>query len=95
MNKEYLEAKVDLCLNQAEKDLKQEEIAKAIKNLERANSALSRLFGLKEEETLQERADRTNPYLLTTKEEVICTFCNDNSKSCRACDDSYEGEADE
>ena len=24
--------------------------------------------------------------------EVICTFCNDNSKSCRACDDSYEGE---
>jgi outer membrane protein TolC len=49
MNKEYLEAKVDLCLNQAEIDLQQEEIAKAIKNLERANSALSRLFGLREE----------------------------------------------
>jgi hypothetical protein len=48
MNKEYLEAKVDLCLNQAEKDLQQEEIARAIKNLERANSALSRLFGLAE-----------------------------------------------
>ena len=49
MNEEYLAAKANLCLNQAEKDLKQEEIAKAIKNLERANSALSRLFGLKED----------------------------------------------
>ena len=49
MNEEYLAAKANLCLNQAEIDLKQEEIAKAIKNLERANSALSRLFGLKEE----------------------------------------------
>ena len=48
MNKEYLEAKIDLCLNLAEEDLKQEEIARAIKNLERANSALSRLFGLEE-----------------------------------------------
>jgi hypothetical protein len=46
MNEEYLRAKANLCLNQAEIDLKQEEIAKAIKNLERANSALSRLFGL-------------------------------------------------
>jgi hypothetical protein len=72
MNREYLEAKVDLCLNQAEIDLQQEEIARAIKNLQRANSALSRLFGL--------------------GDEVICTFCNDNSKSCRACDDGYEGE---
>jgi hypothetical protein len=49
MNEEYLKAKVDLCLNLAEEDLKQEEIARAIKNLERANSALSRLFGLEEE----------------------------------------------
>ena len=48
MNEEYLKAKVDLCLNLAEEDLKQEEIARAIKNLERANSALSRLFGLEE-----------------------------------------------
>lgn len=72
MNEEYLKAKATLCLNQAEIDLQQEEIARAIKNLERANSALSRLFGL--------------------EEEVICTFCNDNSKSCRACDDGYEGE---
>ena len=50
MNKEYLEAKVDLCLNQAEKDLKQQEIARAIKNLERANTALSRIFNMEEGE---------------------------------------------
>jgi hypothetical protein len=50
MNEEYLRAKVDLCLNQAEKDLQQEEIARAIKNLQRANSALSRIFNLEEEE---------------------------------------------
>lgn len=43
MNEEYLAAKANLCLNQATEDLKQEEIAKAIKNLERANSALYRL----------------------------------------------------
>ena len=49
MNREYLEAKVDLCLNQAEKDLQQEEIARAIKNLQRANLALSRIFNLEEE----------------------------------------------
>jgi len=49
MNEEYLKAKFDLCINEAEKDLQQEEIARAIKNLERANSALSRLFGLEEE----------------------------------------------
>jgi hypothetical protein len=51
MNKEYLEAKVDLCLNQAEIDLQQEEIARAIANLRRANSALSQLFGFEEEES--------------------------------------------
>jgi hypothetical protein len=50
MNKEYLQAKVDLCLNQAEIDLQQQEIARAIKNLERANSALSRIFNLEEDE---------------------------------------------
>jgi len=50
MNEEYLKAKFDLCINEAEKDLQQEEIARAIKNLKRANSALSRLFGLQEEE---------------------------------------------
>jgi recombinational DNA repair protein RecR len=72
MNEEYLRAKFNLCLDQAEKNIKEEDIANAIKNLERANSALSRIFNL--------------------EEEVICTFCNDNSKSCRACDDNYEGE---
>ena len=51
MNKEYLKAKVDLCLNQAEIDIQQQEIARAIKNLERANSALSRLFGIEEGES--------------------------------------------
>jgi hypothetical protein len=50
MNEEYLRAKANLCLNQAEIDLKQEEIAKAIKNLERANSALSRIFNLEEDD---------------------------------------------
>ena len=72
MNREYLQAKFDLCINQAEKDLQEQEIARAIKNLQRANSAMSRLFGI--------------------EDEIICTFCNDNSKSCRACDDGYEGE---
>jgi hypothetical protein len=51
VNKEYLEAKFDLCIDQAEKNIKEEEIAEAIKNLERANSALSRLFGLEEEDS--------------------------------------------
>jgi len=50
MNEEYLRAKVDLCLNLAEEDIKQQEIARAIKNLQRANSAMSRLFGIEEEE---------------------------------------------
>ena len=50
MNREYLRAKVDLCLNQAEIDLKQQEIARAIKNLERANTALSRIFNMEEGE---------------------------------------------
>jgi hypothetical protein len=50
MNEEYLRAKVDLCLNLAEEDIKQEEIARAIANLRRANSALSQLFGFEEED---------------------------------------------
>ena len=49
MNEEYLKAKFDLCINEAEKDLQQEEIARAIANLKRANSALTRLFGFEEE----------------------------------------------
>lgn len=54
MNREYLKAKVDLCLNQAEIDIQQQEIARAIKNLERANSALTRIFNLDEEEATDE-----------------------------------------
>jgi len=50
MNEEYLRAKFNLCLDQAEKDIQEQEIARAIKNLERANSAMARLFGLEEEE---------------------------------------------
>jgi hypothetical protein len=51
MNKEYLEAKAKLCLDQAEIDIQQQEIARAIKNLERANSALARIFNLEEGES--------------------------------------------
>jgi hypothetical protein len=51
MNKEYLEAKAKLCLDQAEIDLQQQEIARAIKNLERANTALARIFNLEEDES--------------------------------------------
>ena len=49
MNREYLEAKFDLCINEAEKDLQAQEIASAIKNLQRANSAMARLFGIEVE----------------------------------------------
>jgi hypothetical protein len=49
MNEEYLKAKFDLCIDQAEKNIKEEEIALAIANLRRANSALSQLFGFEEE----------------------------------------------
>jgi len=48
MNEEYLKAKFDLCINEAEKDLQEQDIARAIKNLQRANSAMSRLFGIDE-----------------------------------------------
>jgi hypothetical protein len=51
MNKEYLQAKADLCLDQAKIDLEQEEIARAIANLKRANLALSRIFNLEEDES--------------------------------------------
>jgi len=50
MNEEYLRAKFNLCLDQAEKNIQEEDIANAIKNLERANSALSQLFGFEQEE---------------------------------------------
>ena len=49
MNEEYLRAKFNLCLDQAEKNIQEEDITLAIKNLERANSAMARLFGLEED----------------------------------------------
>jgi hypothetical protein len=51
MNEEYLKAKFNLCLDQAEKNIQEEDIALAIKNLERANSAMARLFGLEEDDS--------------------------------------------
>jgi ribosomal protein RSM22 (predicted rRNA methylase) len=51
MNDEYLQAKFNLCINQAERDLQEQDIANAIKNLQRANSAMSRLFGIEEGES--------------------------------------------
>ena len=49
MNEEYLRAKFNLCLDQAEKNIKEEDISNAIKNLERANRAMARIFNLEEE----------------------------------------------
>jgi len=60
MNREYLKAKVDLCLTQAEVDIQQQEIARAIKNLERANLALTRIFNLDEEESDEQRVHDTS-----------------------------------
>ena len=50
MNREYLEAKADLCTTLAADDIQAGEIARAIKNLERANSALYRLGLVREGE---------------------------------------------
>ena len=57
MNREYLKAKVDLCLTQAEVDIQQQEIARAIKNLERANTAMARLFNLEEEDKINNEGE--------------------------------------
>jgi len=72
MNEEYLKAKFDLCISEAEKDLQQEEIARAIKNLERANSALSRLFGL--EDTRVGCCDKCNSWD-DCLESGVCQTC--------------------
>jgi len=50
MNKEYLTAKANLTATLAADDIKAGEIERAIKNLERANLALHRLFNMEEEE---------------------------------------------
>jgi hypothetical protein len=48
--KEYLEAKAKLCRDTAFKQVEEGDIKNAIKNLERANLAMYRLFGIQEEE---------------------------------------------
>ena len=50
MNEEYLQAKFNLCLDLAEKNIKEEDVTEAIKNLQRANSAMARLFGIESED---------------------------------------------
>ena len=72
MNKEYLEAKAKLCLDQAEIDIQQQEIARAIKNLERANSAMSRLFGI--EDTRVGCCDKCNSWD-DCLESGVCQTC--------------------
>jgi hypothetical protein len=72
MNREYLEAKADLCLNQAEKDLQQEEIARAIANLRRANSTLTQLFGF--EDTRVGCCDKCNSWD-DCLESGVCQTC--------------------
>jgi hypothetical protein len=51
MNEEYLQAKFNLCINEAEKNIKEQDVANAIKNLERANRAMARIFNLEEGES--------------------------------------------
>jgi hypothetical protein len=69
--KEYLFAKAELCAKLAKDQENQNEIAEALRNMERANRAMARIFNMEEEEeeTLQERADRTNPYILRKEKE--------------------------
>ena len=43
------------------------ELQQAVALLNEANKLMESLFGIKEE-SVQDRADRTNPYLLSTKE---------------------------
>ena len=50
MNEEYLQAKADLCTTLAADDIQAGDIARAIKNLERATSALYRLGLVREGE---------------------------------------------
>lgn len=48
--KEYYEAKAKLCRDTALKQVEEGDIKNAIKNLERANLAIYRMFGIKEED---------------------------------------------
>lgn len=42
--------------------------------------------------TLNKANDLLMSIFKVDEEEIICTFCNDNAKSCKACDDGYEEE---
>ena len=55
----------------SERETTEKDIAEALRNMERANRAMARIFNMEEEEeeTLQERADRTNPYILRKENE--------------------------
>ena len=48
---EYLFAKAELCYSIAQKQLEEKRIAEAIRNIERANRAMARIFNLDEEES--------------------------------------------
>lgn len=48
--KEYWQAKADLCRGTALKQVEDGDIKNAIKNLERANLAMYRLFGIEEDD---------------------------------------------
>lgn len=48
---EYLFAKAELCYNLAQKQLEEKRIAEAIRNIERANRAMSRIFNMDEGES--------------------------------------------
>jgi hypothetical protein len=55
----------------SERETTEKDTAEALRNMERANRAMARIFNMEEEEeeTLQERADRTNPYILRKEED--------------------------
>jgi hypothetical protein len=48
--KEYLFAKAELCTKIARQQEERAEIAEALRNIERANRAMARIFNLEEEE---------------------------------------------
>ena len=73
---EYWQAKAELCRQTAEDQLMELDTKNAMRNIQRMVYALSKVEGI----VTNERDGET-----------ICTFCMDNSKSCSACDDSYEG----
>lgn len=48
--KEYLFAKAELCTKLAKEQEGRDEIAEALRNMERANRAMARIFNMEEEE---------------------------------------------